>query len=311
MGSPFCRCGALRHALRKSISASRLRPEAEASLPERISDATSLALLSPGLACRLSLPSPEPALGSTGFISQLPATAATNAVLAEAAPMLRAAGAGDAAYGPSPPRKLIMPTAPAATPATRASATIQPVREFLTMAATLIAPRPCTGGTVRTGADRPLLRRVPAARALLLAQAQHAPLHLARGGHGQGVDELDLLRVLVRRELAPDVRLQLLHEFGVERALATGADGALFQHVGREHDVRLHQRAALGVRLGHDRGVDHRGVLDQAILDLAGPDAVARRLEHVVGASLVPEIAVDVARSEVAGAAPVAGELAL
>ena len=133
---------------------------------------------------------------------------------------------------------------------------------------------------------------------LLLLQPQHAPLHLAGGGHGQGVDELDLLRVLVGRELAAHVLLQLRHQRVAGRM------------AGRQHDVGLDQRAALGVGLGHHGGVGHGRVLDQAVLDLARPDAVAGGLEHVVGAALVPEVAVGIARGQVAGAAPVAGELA-
>ena len=52
-------------------------------------------------------------------------------------------------------------------------------------------------------------------------------------------------------------------------------------------------------------------MLDQAVLDLAGADAVARRLEHIVAAALVPEVAVGIAQGLVAGAAPVAGVLGL
>src|SRR3954469_4179034 len=99
-GSPSCKTAALRQALRKSISASCWRPAAAASLPARIKDATSLALAVPGLACSVSRPSPSPAFGSTGDISQLPDTAATKAVLAGtgAAPILRVVG--ELAYGP-------------------------------------------------------------------------------------------------------------------------------------------------------------------------------------------------------------------
>ena len=42
----------------------------------------------------------------------------------------------------------------------------------------------------------------------------------------------------------------------------------------------------------HDRGVGDRRVLDEAVLDLGRADPVAGGLEHVVGASLVPEVAV-------------------
>jgi hypothetical protein len=78
----------------------------------------------------------------------------------------------------------------------------------------------------------------------------------------------------------------------------------------RQHDIGLDQRAALAVGLGHHGRVGHGRVLDQAVLDLAGADAVARRLEHIVGPALVPEVAIGVAHGQVAGAAPVAGEFA-
>src|SRR3954470_17148619 len=48
---------------------------------------------------------------------------------------------------------------------------------------------------------------------------------------------------------------------------------------------------------------------DEAVLDLGRPDPVAGRLEHVVGATLVPQVAVVVGHRDIAGAAPVAGEL--
>src|SRR3954463_2060794 len=189
IGSPSCKAAALRHALRNWTSASRCRPDAAASLPDRSRDATSGALAAPGLACGLSWPSPLPALASIGAISQLPATAVTNAVDTGTACALADFGTGDEAYGPSPPRKLIMPRAPATTPTTSPPATNQPV--FLTMDATVAALQHAAGGTVRTGADGRFLRRARAARPLLLLQAQQAPLHLAGGGHGQRLDEFD------------------------------------------------------------------------------------------------------------------------
>ena len=50
-------------------------------------------------------------------------------------------------------------------------------------------------------------------------------------------------------------------------------------------------------------------MLNQTIFDFTGSDAVAGGLEHVVSASLVPEIAVTIRAGEVAGAAPIAAEL--
>ena len=48
---------------------------------------------------------------------------------------------------------------------------------------------------------------------------------------------------------------------------------------------------------------------EQALLDLAGTDPVARRLDDVVGAALEPEVAILVAPRQVAGAQPGAAEL--
>src|SRR5438309_12049260 len=75
----------------------------------------------------------------------------------------------------------------------------------------------------------------------------------------------------------------------------------------REHDECLHDMGALGIGAAYDRGVRDRRMLHQAVLDLRRTDAVARALEHVVGAPLVPEIAVLVALREIPGAAPLAG----
>ncbi len=74
-----------------------------------------------------------------------------------------------------------------------------------------------------------------------------------------------------------------------------------------EHDEGLHDMGALGIGAAHHGAVRNRGVFQQAVLDLRGTDAVARTLEHVIGAALVPEIAVRVALREVPGAAPFAG----
>src|SRR6185436_11768586 len=76
-----------------------------------------------------------------------------------------------------------------------------------------------------------------------------------------------------------------------------------------QHYECLDDRAAHRVRLADDRGVRDRGMLHQAGLDLRGSDAVARALDDVVGATLVPEIAVVVALALVAGAGPVADKL--
>src|SRR5439155_16831863 len=74
-----------------------------------------------------------------------------------------------------------------------------------------------------------------------------------------------------------------------------------------EHDEGLHDMSALGIGAADYGAVRDRGMLHQAVLDLRGTDAVARALEHVVGAALVPEIAVRIALREIPGAAPSAG----
>ena len=141
-------------------------------------------------------------------------------------------------------------------------------------------------------------------------QAQHTALHFTRGGHGQGVDKFDLFRVFVGREQAFHVRLQLGHQARLELLHAFGAQGLLRGHrIRRQDHIGLDQRTPVRVRLGNHGCIGHRRVLDQAVLDLARPNAVARGLEHIVAAALVPEVAVRIAHCQVSGAAPVAGEL--
>src|SRR5690606_1352421 len=121
------------------------------------------------------------------------------------------------------------------------------------------------------------------------------------GVHGQlGVD-LVFLGVLVRREAVAHVILRRLDDLA---RLAAGI-------FGRQHDVGLHQGAALGIGLGDDGDIGHGGMAEQAVLDFARPDAVAGRLEDIVRAAGVPEIPVGIDAGQVAGAAPVAGEFFL
>src|SRR6185436_5753540 len=134
-------------------------------------------------------------------------------------------------------------------------------------------------------------------RLRLFSPAQFLALDLAGGGHRKRVDELDLARILVRREAPPYVVLYFLDK------LVRGGIARL------QHYECLDDRAAHRVRLADDRGVRDRGMLHQAGLDLGRADAVARALDDVVGAALVPEIAVVVALALVAGAGPVADEL--
>src|ERR1041384_8707097 len=114
----------------------------------------------------------------------------------------------------------------------------------------------------------------------LFALAKLLALDLAGGGHRQRVDELDLARVLVGRETPAHVRLDLLDQS------PAGGKPRL------QHDERLDDRPARLVGLADDRRVRDRRMLHQAALDLGGPDAIPRALDHVVGAALVPEAAV-------------------
>ena len=66
-----------------------------------------------------------------------------------------------------------------------------------------------------------------------------------------------------------------------------------------------HERLRHGVpqRIGarHDGGLGDRGILDQHALELERTQPVIRRLEHIVGAPDKREVAVAVARRDVAG----------
>ena len=135
-------------------------------------------------------------------------------------------------------------------------------------------------------------------RALLLLRIAQIPsAHLARHRHREFVDELDLARVFVRRELLLHVLLDL-------------ADQRVgFLDAGHDLDERFDRLPAL--RIGH---ADHRARcdtlhLDDLRFDLGGTDAVARRLDDVVAAALEVEVAVVVGITHVAGHAPLAFEL--
>jgi len=129
---------------------------------------------------------------------------------------------------------------------------------------------------------------------LRFAFAQHLALHLAGRRHRQRVDELDIFRILVRREMPAHVLRDVGFEIGRWRV------------TGRKHDERLDDVAAHFVGRRHHRCIDDRWMAHEAVLDLGGTDPVTRGLEHVVGAPLVPQITVLVAHRDVAGAAPVA-----
>jgi hypothetical protein len=49
-------------------------------------------------------------------------------------------------------------------------------------------------------------------------------------------------------------------------------------------------------------------MLDEAVFDLARPDAVTGCLENVVSTALVPEVAIRIAPRQIAGTAPVTRE---
>src|SRR3954462_1178893 len=76
-----------------------------------------------------------------------------------------------------------------------------------------------------------------------------------------------------------------------------------------KNDEGLDDGTAGLVGLADHRRVRHRRMLDQAALDLGRADPVARALDHVVAAALVPEVAVLVHAPLVAGRRPVADEL--
>src|SRR5262249_23047755 len=104
-------------------------------------------------------------------------------------------------------------------------------------------------------------------------RAQEAADDLTGGGHRHGVDEGDLARVFVRRES----RLDEGPDVGGE--LVAGRKAIL------EHDEGLDDLGAHRVGLADHGGERHRRMADQAVLDLARSDAVARRRDDVVGAA--------------------------
>src|SRR5947208_15894433 len=76
----------------------------------------------------------------------------------------------------------------------------------------------------------------------------------------------------------------------------------------RQNDKRLDEMAAPLVGRGDRRRFAHSRVLDARRLDLEGPDPVAGRDDHVVGAPRVPEVAVGVLLGGVLGVEPLAAE---
>src|SRR4030095_3884141 len=147
-------------------------------------------------------------------------------------------------------------------------------------------------GRIRKGATRKAIRGLPAASsrlrglALPFLLAKHAPLYLAGRRHRQRVDEFNLLWILVRRQILAHVLADVFLECRGGRV------------PGGKHDERLDDVAARLVRRRNDSGVGDGRMTHEAVLDFRRPYPVARGLEHVVGASLIPEIAIRIPRRE-------------
>src|SRR5690348_3812892 len=106
-------------------------------------------------------------------------------------------------------------------------------------------------------------RRDPSLPLGFLELAQLLALHLARGGHRQGGDELDLARIFVRRKPPPHMSLYIGNH------LVVSGETRL------KHHERLDYGAARLVGLADHRRVRHRGMLYETALDLGRADAVA------------------------------------
>ena len=105
----------------------------------------------------------------------------------------------------------------------------------------------------------------------LLLQTQHPTLHFASGGHGQGVYKLNFFGVLVRGQLAFHMGLQFYRELGMKLGYSTRITCASRYKIRSNHHVGLDQCAALGVGLGHHRGVDDAGCLTRQFSISPGP----------------------------------------
>ena len=90
-------------------------------------------------------------------------------------------------------------------------------------------------------------------------------------------------------------------------AKIAAAVSAVGRPAGGEHDVRLGHGQPHRVGRRHHRRLGHRLVLDQHALQLERRDPVVGGLEHVVGAPDVGDVAVGVARADVAGVVVAAG----
>ncbi len=126
--------------------------------------------------------------------------------------------------------------------------------------------------------------RITGCDALGLPRAQLHPADLARDGLRQLGDELD--------DAHPQVRRQALT--GEREDLGRGIPLGI--RAGRRLDAQAYLRLRHGepgrVRARHDRGLDDELVLEQHRFELERRDLVVGRLEDVVGATDVGEIAV-------------------
>ena len=148
-------------------------------------------------------------------------------------------------------------------------------------------PAARAGPPPRTRRRRPGARRSARPEPLRLLRAQLDAADLARDRLRQR-RELEPAHALVRRQVLPGVAHDGKRRLA--RRLLAGGE----RHVGLRH--RKPQR----VGRGHHRRLGHRLVLDQHALELERRDAVVRRLEHVVGAADVGDVALGVAAGDVA-----------
>src|SRR5205085_6585834 len=147
------------------------------------------------------------------------------------------------------------------------------------------------------GSGSVLSRRGTACRPLELELPQLDPPDLPRERLRQVLDELDSAWIRVRRQALADEGLDLGRELVGGRVTTSGDDERL-------DDIA----AELVGRRDRGRFLDAR-MLEADGLDLERADAVARRDDHVVGAALVPDVAVLVLSRRVLRVEPVAAEV--
>src|ERR1700730_6601409 len=151
--------------------------------------------------------------------------------------------------------------------------------------------RPRPGRFLRNSTMWPDTTRLPQARTsalgllfstLPLDLAQLEALDLAGLGARQGRDELDRPGIFIRGDLGLGEILNIL-----DQRLARHAAGA-------EHDECFYDLAAAGVGGAHNGAFQHLGVIEQRGFHLGTRDVVAGADDHVVGARVVPVVALGV-----------------